>query len=363
LVRIFLDHVTKIFGDKKKRVVAVDDVTLDIPDGAFVGLLGPSGCGKTTTLRIIAGLETPTKGRVYFNEEDVTDWEPRKRNVAMVFQFPVLYPTITVYENIALPLKAAKEPEAEVRKKVKEIAELVGITEFLGEKPLRLDVNVRQKVALAKALIRDPSVFILDEPLTVLDPKARIELRTKLKEIQLGLKKTMIYVTHDQTEALTLAEKIAVMNAGKILQYDTPEALYNNPANTFVGWFIGNPGMNLIECNVVEENDKLYLSTEGGFRYDISFIADELKKLGLPKNVVLGIRPEFVEIGSGPLEAKCIHVEYAGNRIILHLESYDRTLKAKTPITVKAKPGDTLRIDFVKEKIKLFDPKTGNAIL
>jgi len=363
LVRVFLDHVTKIFKGEKKRVVAVDDVTLEVPDGTFMGLLGPSGCGKTTTLRIIAGLETPTKGKVYFDEEEVTDWEPRKRNVAMVFQFPVLYPTITVYENIALPLRAAKEPESEIRKKVKEIAELMGITEILNEKPIKLDVNSKQKISLAKALIRDPSVFILDEPLTVLDPKARIELRTKLKKIQLGMKKTMIYVTHDQTESLTLAEKVAVMNAGKILQYDTPEALYDNPANTFVGWFIGNPGMNLIECDVVEENGKLYLSTEGGFRYDISFIADELKKLGQPKTVVLGIRPEFVEVGSGPLKAKCVHTEYVGNRIILHLESYDRTLKAKTPITVRARPGDTLRIDFVKERIKLFDPKTGNALL
>ncbi|RLI38997.1 sugar ABC transporter ATP-binding protein [Candidatus Bathyarchaeota archaeon] len=363
MVRVFLDHVTKIFKGEKKRVVAVDDVTLEVPDGTFMGLLGPSGCGKTTTLRIIAGLETPTKGKVYFDEEEVTDWEPRKRNVAMVFQFPVLYPTITVYENIALPLRAAKEPESEIRKKVKEIAELMGITEILNEKPIKLDVNSKQKISLAKALIRDPSVFILDEPLTVLDPKARIELRTKLKKIQLGMKKTMIYVTHDQTESLTLAEKVAVMNAGKILQYDTPEALYDNPANTFVGWFIGNPGMNLIECDVVEENGKLYLSTEGGFRYDISFIADELKKLGQPKTVVLGIRPEFVEVGSGPLKAKCVHTEYVGNRIILHLESYDRTLKAKTPITVRARPGDTLRIDFVKERIKLFDPKTGNALL
>ena len=363
MVSVLLDHVTKIFGDKKKRVVAVDDVTLKIPDGAFVGLLGPSGCGKTTTLRIIAGLETPTKGRVYFDDEDVTDWEPRRRNVAMVFQFPVLYPTITVYENIALPLKAAKQPKPEIRRKVKEIAELMGITEFLNEKPLRLDVNTRQKIALARALVRDPTIFILDEPLTVLDPKARIELRTKLKEIQLGLKKTMIYVAHDQTESLTLAEKIAVMNAGKVLQFDTPEALYNNPANTFVGWFIGNPGMNLIECNIVEENDKLYLSTAGGFRYDISFIADTLRKIGYPKNVVLGIRPEFVKVGSGPLKAKCVHVEYVGNRIILHLESYDRVLKAKTPITVRVRPGDTLRIDFIKERIKLFDPKTGNALL
>jgi len=363
LARVFLDHVTKIFGDKKKRVVAVDDLTLEIPDGALVGLLGPSGCGKTTTLRIIAGLETPTKGRVYFDDEDVTNWEPRKRNVAMVFQFPVLYPTITVYENIAIPLKEAKLSKSEIKKKVKDVAELIGISQYLDMKPGKLDVNTRQKVVLAKALVRDPSIFILDEPLTVVDPKARVEIRTKLKEIQLGLKKSMIYVTHDQTEALTLAEKIAVMNEGKVLQYDSPENLYNRPANTFVGWFIGNPGMNLIECNVIESHDKLYLTTEGGFKYDVSFLAKEFNRVGNPKKVILGIRPEFVEVGSGPIKSKCVHVEFAGGRLIVHLEAYDRRFKAKIPAKVAIKPGSKVPVNFPRERIMIFDVATGNLLI
>ena len=363
MVKVFLEHVTKIFGDKKKRVVAVDDLTLDIPDGALVGLLGPSGCGKTTTLRIIAGLETPTKGRVYFDDQDVTDWPARKRNVAMVFQFPVLYPTLTIYNNLAMPLRAAKIPESEIRKKIKEVSELVGITEYLEMKPPKLDVNTRQKASLAKALIRDPSIFILDEPLTVVDPKARVELRTKIKEIQLGLKKSMIYVTHDQTEALTLAEKIAVMNEGKVLQYDTPENLYNKPKNTFVGWFIGNPGMNLIECDVSEEAGKTYLTTEGGFRYDVTFLADELMKVGSPKKVILGVRPEYVRVGEGGLKAKCVHVEYAANRLILHLEVYDRKIKAKVPIGLAVNPGDTVNLNIPREKIMLFDTATGSLLI
>lgn len=363
MVKVFLDHVTKIFGDKKKRVVAVDDLTMEIPDGALVGLLGPSGCGKTTTLRIIAGLEKPTKGRVYFDDQDVTDWPARRRNVAMVFQFPVLYPTITIYDNLAIPLRAVKVPESEIRKRIKEVAELVRITPYLEMKPPKLDVNTRQKASLAKALIRDPSIFILDEPLTVVDPKARVELRTKIKEIQLGLKKSMIYVTHDQTEALTLAEKIAVMNEGKILQYDTPENLYERPKNTFVGWFIGNPGMNLIKCDVSEQNDKIYLTTSGGFRYDVTFIADELRKLGPPKSVILGIRPEYVKVGAGEITAKCVHIEYAGSRVILHLEAYDRKLKAKAPITVGVTPGDTVSINLPHNKIMIFDESTGNLLI
>ncbi len=358
MVKVYLDHVTKIFPPK---TVAVDDVTLEIPEGELVGLLGPSGCGKTTTLRIIAGLERPTKGRVYFDDEDVTDKEPRERNVAMVFQFPVLYPTVTVYENIALPLRAGRLPENEVRREVDRIAELMGIKEYLGMKPGKLDIGVRQKVALAKALVRDPSIFILDEPLTVIDPKMRVELRTKLKQIQLNLGKSMIYVTHDQAEALTLAERIAVMKDGKILQYDVPETLYDKPRNSFVGWFIGNPGMNLIECNASMEGDSLVITNDNGFRYCIKGIGGA----EIPSKVTFGIRPEYVRVegGEDSLRATCIHVEHAGNRQILHLEFYGENLKAKVPLGIRVNPGDTIPIKFTEEKIRIFDTKTGNLIL
>ncbi len=358
MVKVYLDHVTKIFPP---RTVAVDDVTLEIPEGELVGLLGPSGCGKTTTLRIIAGLEKPTKGRVYFDDEDVTGKEPRERNVAMVFQFPILYPTVSVYENIALPLRAEKMPEDEVRREVNRIAELMGIKEYLGMKPGRLDIGVRQKVALAKALIRDPSIFILDEPLTVIDPKMRVELRTKLKQIQLDLGKSMIYVTHDQAEALTLAERIAVMKDGKILQYDVPERLYDRPSNSFVGWFIGNPGMNLIECSASVEGGCLVMTNENGFRYSIEGVGE----IKVPGKVVFGIRPEYVKVeeGGDAMRATCIHVEHAGNRQILHLQFYGESLKAKVPLGVRVSPGDTVPVKFVAEKIRIFDPSTGNLIL
>ncbi|MCR8463719.1 MAG: ABC transporter ATP-binding protein [Crenarchaeota archaeon] len=363
MVRVFLDHVTKVFEDKKKRVIAVDDVTLEIPDGKFVGILGPSGCGKTTTLRIIAGLEKPTKGKVYFDDKDVTPLSPKERNVAMIFQFPALYPTLTVYDNIALPLKEAKLSESQIREEIKRMAEFLGISQYLNEKPAKLDMSTKQKVVIAKTLLKDPSLFILDEPLTVVDPKARVEIRSRLKEIQLELRKTMIYVTHDQTEALTLAEQIAVMNEGKIVQFDTPENLYNRPKNTFVGWFIGNPGMNLIEVSTAEENGKLYLVTEGGFKYDVSFLSEEFKKVGSPEKVILGIRPEFVQIGSGPIEANCVHIEFMGNRLIIHLDAYDRRIIAKVSPNVAVKPGSKVLLNFPKEKIMIFDAKSGNLLI
>ncbi|MEM4290318.1 MAG: ABC transporter ATP-binding protein [Nitrososphaerota archaeon] len=363
MVRVFVDHVTKIFGDKEKKVLAVDDLTLEIPDGAFVGILGPSGCGKTTTLRIIAGLETPTKGKVYFDEEDVTEWDTKKRNVAMVFQFPVLYPSITIYDNLAITLRSNKISRPIVREEVKRVAELLGISQYLNMKPPELDINIRQKVCLAKALLRDPTIFIFDEPLTVVDPKVRVELRTKIKEIQLKLKKPMLYVTHDQAEVLTLAEKIAIMNEGKLLQYDTPENCYINPANTFVGYFIGNPGMNFIECDISSEDGKLYLITDGGFKYDITPLANLLEKFDPLRKVILGIRPEFVQVGVKGMKAKCTYIEPMGNITIVHLEVYDRRLRVKIPMRYNIKAGDEIWINLPMEKIRLFHYHSGKLLL
>jgi ABC-type sugar transport system ATPase subunit len=363
LVRIFLDKITKIFKKGKTSIVAVKDVTLEIPEKTFVGLLGPSGCGKTTTLRIIAGLEKPSSGRVYFNDVDVTDWDASKRNVAMVFQFPALYPTLSVYDNIATPLRASKISEQEIRKQVLEVSEFLGIKDYLSEKASKLDINLRQKVAIAKVMVRDPTVFILDEPLTVVEPKTRIELRAKLKEIQLKLGKSMIYVSHDQSEVMTLSDKIAVMNNGEVLQYDTPENLYNKPRNTFVGWFIGSPGMNFIDCELIEESGKVYLTTVEGLRYDISFLPNIHDIASSYRKVIFGIRPEHIALSSRGVKAKCLHMERLGNMMILHMEAYGRKIRAKIPQISQIRVGDEVYIDFNKEKIILFDPKTGKAII
>jgi ABC-type sugar transport system ATPase subunit len=363
LVRILLDKVSKIFKKGKTSIVAVKDVTLEIPEKTFVGLLGPSGCGKTTTLRIIAGLEKPSSGKVYFDDVDVTDWEPPKRNTAMVFQFPALYPTLSVYENIAIPLRASKVSEQNIRRQVLEVAEFLGIKDYLNYKASKLDINLRQKVAIAKVMVRDPSVFILDEPLTVVEPKAKIELRAKLKEIQLKLGKSMIYVSHDQSEVMTLSDKIAVMNNGEILQYDTPENLYNKPGSTFVGWFIGNPGMNFIDCEFTEEFDRVYVTTTEGFKYDVSYLPNIHEIVNLYKKVILGIRPEHVILSPKGIKAKCFHTERFGNMLILHLEAYGRKIRAKMPQITQIKVGDEVYIDFNKERIRLFDPETGKAII
>jgi ABC-type sugar transport system ATPase subunit len=363
LVRIFLDKITKIFKKGKTSIVAVKDVTLEIPGKTFVGLLGPSGCGKTTTLRIIAGLEKPSSGRVYFDDIDVTDWDASKRNIAMVFQFPALYPTLSVYDNIAIPLRASKVSEQDIRRQVLEVSEFLGIKDYLSEKASKLDINLRQKVAIAKVMVRDPTVFILDEPLTVVEPKARVELRAKLKEIQLKLGKSMIYVSHDQSEVMTLSDKIAVMNNGEILQYDTPENLYNKPRNTFVGWFIGSPGMNFIDCELIEESGKVYLTTVEGFRYDISFLPNIHDIASSYRKVIFGIRPEHIALSSRGIKAKCLHVERLGNMMVLHVEAYGRKIRAKIPQISQIRVGDEVYIDFNKEKIILFDPKTGKAII
>lgn len=361
MAKIYLDHLTKIFDG---RVVAVDDLTMEIPDKSFVSLLGPSGCGKTTTMRMIAGLETPTKGRVYFDDVDVTDLE--KRDVAMVFQFPVLYPALTLFDNIAFPLRAKKLPKDEIKLRVKEVAELLKIEHILDKKPKDVDAGNRQMVSLAKCLVRRPKVYLLDEPLTNLDPKSRVEMRSELKRIQTELGQTMIYVTHDQTEAMTLAEKIGVMDRGKLLQYDTPKKIYDDPANSFVAWFIGNPGMNLIDCTFVEKDGEAYLDA-GVFQYDLTNLVDIVKEKASSAELILGIRPEYVEVSPreipGWMMGKCLMIEPMGNRQNILIEIDDKKVRAKIPLNVKVERGKTLWFNLPKKWIKIFDKKTTEKIV
>ncbi|MBS7644868.1 MAG: ABC transporter ATP-binding protein [Candidatus Bathyarchaeia archaeon] len=361
MARIYLDHLTKIFDGKVEAVV---DLTMEIPDKSFISLLGPSGCGKTTTMRMIAGLETPTKGRVYFDDLDVTDME--KRDVAMVFQFPVLYPALTIFDNIAFPLKAKRVPKDEIKRRVKEVAELLKIEHILNKKPKDVDAGSRQMVSLAKCLVRRPKVYLLDEPLTNLDPKSRVEMRSELKRIQTELGQTMIYVTHDQTESMTLAEKIGVMNKGRLLQYDTPKRIYDDPANSFVAWFIGNPGMNLIDCTLSEEDGRAYLDS-GVFRYDLTDLLEMVKERASSNELILGIRPEYVEVSSrktpGWIMGKCLMIEPMGNRQNLMIEVDDKKIRAKVPLNVKVERGEPLWFTFPRKWIRIFDKKTTEKII
>lgn len=358
MVTVRLENITHIYDiGTKAETLAVKDVTLIFDHGGFYALLGPSGCGKTTLMKIIAGLLKPTRGKVYFDDRDVTDLTPRQRNVAMVFQFPVAY-DMSVYDNIAFPLRNYGYGEAEIRKRVLEIARLVGIENFLKVNAVKLDPAGRQKVALARALVREPTVFLFDEPLSNLDPLSRMELRTKIKELQRKIKTTMVYVTHDQAEALTLADKIAVMNEGRLIQFDEPENLFEKPRNTFVGFFIGNPGMNFVECELVETGLNCT-----AFHYPLlSGFVNKLREHG--NKFILGIRPEYVIVSKSRISdiiGKCVVRENLGSAIVLHIDLGGLLIKAKSQETDIVE-GDSVYVKLPEEKIRIFKTPSGDLV-
>lgn len=356
LVEILLEKISHIYPGEKAP--AVKDVTLRVPNGELAALLGPSGCGKTTLMNIISGLTDPTTGRVYFDTVDVTEVPPEARNVAMVFQFVVTY-DMSVYGNIAFPLKARRYSTGETKKRVAEIAELLGLTPYLKMHAKKLDAGNRQLVAIARALIREPNVFLFDEPLTNLDPVARAKIRAKVKEVQKDLNQTMIYVTHDQAESLTLAEKIAVMNEGALIQYDDPRKLYDHPRTTFVAFFIGNPGMNLVDATLEGTNLSI-----GEFKYDVSEWVDILK--ARPTELVFGIRPEYIRLykHSRPNAVKSLVTltESTGNLNLVHSKVGNTEFRAKTSL-FDISEGDEVYVEFPKEHVKIFDRKTGELIV
>jgi multiple sugar transport system ATP-binding protein len=287
MAQIRLENLSKYYG----KVKAVDEINLDIQDNEFVVFLGPSGCGKTTTLRCVAGLETVTGGNIYFGDRNVNDFEPADRNIAMVFQHYALYPHLKVRRNISFPLKAEKMPPSERNKKVKEVAELLGIENLLNRRISELPDGDKQKVALARAIVRTPEVLLLDEPLSALDEVFREQMRIEFLKIQKALQVTTVYVTHDQREAMILADKIVVMNDGKIVETGAPKKLYEEPQNLFTGYFIGSPGMNFFDCT--KKGDGTVTLGDGE---DISFSeAYRQKALSLSKaDFVFGIRPEYL---------------------------------------------------------------------
>jgi len=363
MAKIYLEHVTKIFDN---TVVAVDDLTLEVPDKGLVSLLGPSGCGKTTTMRIISGLETPTSGTVYFDDQDFSAVPAKHRNVAMVFQFPVLYPRMSVYENIAFPLVARKLTGHEIKQRVEEVGELFGLSDLLQQHADDLDAGDKQRTVLARALIRRPNLYLLDEPLTNVDPKSRLQIRSELKHIQSDLGQTMIYVTHDQSEALTLADKIAVMDKGKLLQYDSPENIYGHPASTFVAWFIGNPGMNFLNCAIAKENGAAFLKADG-FELRADDLVRKLESDHDSREFILGIRPEHIELSleehGGYFATMCDFVEPMGNREIFHLKIGRQAIKAKTFGQISVSKGEQIWVRFPSEEIRVFDTNSYELLI
>ncbi len=355
MVSIKLENVSKVFG----QVKALDGVNLDIADGEFVVFLGPSGGGKSTLLLIVAGIYKPTTGHVYFDSEDVTDLPPKDRNVGMVFQSYALYPHMTVYDNIAFPLKLKKMPRNEIDRKVRDVAKLMRIDHLLDRRPSQLSGGQQQRVALARALAKEPSVLLLDEPLSNLDALLRINMRAELKRLQRELRVTTIYVTHDQVEAMSMADKIVVINEGRIQQVGGPDEIYGKPANTFVATFIGTLPMNLIPCTLTWEADGGVLVCPG-FKYRVpSGIAKNLKG----DEVYLGIRPEHVEVvGDGDVKAKVVVFEPLGKDAVITAQIDEHIIKVITKPEVRVSPGDVIGLRLPPEKLFIYDRGTGQLL-
>ncbi len=307
-------------------VVAVQEFSLDIKDKEFIVLVGPSGCGKSTTLRMVAGLEEISGGELYIGDKLVNDVPPKDRDIAMVFQNYALYPHMTVYDNIAFALKLRKTPKDEIDRKVKEAAEILDITQYLGRKPKALSGGQRQRVAIGRAIVREPKVLLMDEPLSNLDAKLRNQMRAEIIKLRQRIDCTFIYVTHDQTEAMTLGDRIVIMKDGFIQQIGTPQEVFNHPYNLFVATFIGMPQMNLFENAKLLKKDGKYSVELGGYTVELS--EEKQAKLAAnnvePQDIVLGVRPEHIELASAGLSGKVDVSELMGSSVHLHVTSMDR---------------------------------------
>lgn len=360
MARVTLHHIVKRFGS----VAAVDEFSLEIEDQEFVTFVGPSGCGKTTTLRMIAGLERPTSGRILFDDEAVEHLAANHRDVAMVFQSYALYPHMNVRENMAFPLRMMKVPWGEVETRVKRTAGMLGIETLLDRKPRELSGGQRQRVALGRAIVREPAVFLMDEPLSNLDAKLRVQTRAEIKRLHLELKKTFIYVTHDQAEAMTMSDRVAVMDHGRLQQYGTAQEIYDRPRNLFVAGFMGSPPMNFLEGRLEAQGDGLAFVWPGG-------IIPVPSRLGLAGRqgcpAVLGIRPERITVGpegqglSG-LQASVYIEEPMGSDLFVTLEAGGVRFKARTSPDVAFGAGTPVRVQFDPDRLHFFDPGTGIAL-
>jgi len=352
-MRVYLEKVTKKFG----KTMAVGNISLEIKDKSFLALLGPSGCGKTTTLRLIAGLETPDTGNIYIGDTLVNDVPPKDRNIAMVFQSYALYPHMISYDNISLPLKIRKVPKEEIRERVHSVAELLRIEELLDKKPTQLSGGQKQRVALARALVRKPSVFLMDEPLSNLDAQLRVYMRTELKKMHRKLKITTIFVTHDQAEAMALAERIAIINQGTLQQVGSPEEIYENPENAFVGGFIGSPPMNMWEGKIAEKNRELMIET--GF-FDYTFPRswkESVEKMDY-NDVIFSVRPEDIttvkQKEPNSIKAVVDVIEQMGRELVVTLLIGNAQVKMVAPSNRSLHIGDKINIKFKEDKIHIF---------
>jgi len=367
MAEVTLKNVKKVYDG---NVVAVDDFNLKVEDQEFVVLVGPSGCGKSTTLRMVAGLEEITEGKIYIGERLVNDVPPKDRNIAMVFQNYALYPHMTVYKNMAFGLKLRKYPKAEIDKRVKDAAKILGLEEYLHRKPKQLSGGQRQRVAVGRAIVRKPEVFLFDEPLSNLDAKMRVQMRTEISKLHTKLMATMIYVTHDQVEAMTMGDRIVVMKDGFIQQIADPIKLYDYPENKFVAGFIGSPPMNFIDAKVVSENNGIWVDA-GSFK--VKTIDEQAQALQsyIGKNVSFGVRPEHINDiinveGANPdhcAKALVDVIEPMGAETYLYLAIDSHCFIAKVDGHEKCKTGETIDIMFRMEFAHFFDAETELTII
>ncbi len=367
---VILKNVTKKFGN----VIAVNNSNLHVLDGEFLVLLGPSGCGKTTTLRLIAGLEEPTSGEIYIGDKLVNDVPPKDRNIAMVFQNYALYPHMNVYQNISFGLRLRKFPKDEIDRRVKQAAAMLGLENLLDRKPKELSGGQRQRVALARAIVRDPQVYLMDEPLSNLDAKLRVQTRGELIKLHKRLGVTTIYVTHDQVEAMTLGDRIVVMNKGVIQQVGKPKEVYDKPVNKFVAGFVGTPPMNFIDVKISKEGNDYFATSE---HFKIRLLPEQGKKLEeagyIGKDMIMGIRPkdfydepEIGQTGKERMEPITITVDFIemmGSETFIHFKLGDSVSVARVSAARDYSIGDNVKLYIDIRYIHLFDKETEKTVI
>jgi multiple sugar transport system ATP-binding protein len=366
MAEVVLKKVRKNFG----KTVAVQDVDLKVADQEFVVLVGPSGCGKSTTLRMVAGLEDLSAGEIYIGGQLVNDMPPKDRDVAMVFQNYALYPYATVYENLAFGLRVRKYPREEIRRRVEAAAGTLGIGELLERRPKQLSGGQRQRVAIGRAIVRNPKVFLFDEPLSNLDAKLRVQMRTEIKQLHQNLGTTILYVTHDQVEAMTLAQRIVVMNGGKIEQIGSPQDMYERPQSRFVAGFIGSPAMNFISCRLIESAGGLAVRIEGGPILPVPASKTERYRPYLGKEVILGIRPEHCadsrphepESGLAGFRVRVDVVEPLGMDTMIHFRLGAQRISSLVDPYAAKDAGDEMELMMDMRKMQLIDPISDKVV-
>ncbi|MCH8551486.1 MAG: sn-glycerol-3-phosphate ABC transporter ATP-binding protein UgpC [Natronospirillum sp.] len=370
MANLHIDNVHKSFGDTH----ILKGINMDIADGEFIILVGPSGCGKSTLMNCIAGLEQATTGRIIIEDEDVTEAMPKDRDIAMVFQSYALYPNMNVWKNIAFGLEIRKMPKDEIASTVERVADLLQIRPLLKRKPSQLSGGQRQRVAMGRALARDPKIFLFDEPLSNLDAKLRVEMRTEIKKLHQRLKTTIVYVTHDQIEAMTLANRIAVMKDGMIQQFGSPQEVYDEPVNLFVAGFMGSPSMNFIRCKVMEHQGEAHIRMEvDGKDYNLPIPKQEQAvRQRIGQTVILGIRPEQIthvipQQDAGPnmasVDGKIIVTEPTGADTLTLIRMNDQEVNCRVHPREAKEPGETMTFMINMDKAIFFDPETEDRII